>query len=100
MGDIDDRDAEIVAQRLEQVDDGHPQRRIDHRYRLIGNDQLRFGEQRAGNGDPLKLPAGKFMRITVAHFLQRQSDLAQALHRRPSSMRVLLARGQETGAVS
>ena len=79
MGDIDDRDAEIVAQRLEQVDDRHPQRRIDHRHRLVGDDQLRIGEQRAGDGDALQLPAGKLVRIATAHLLQRQPDLAQGL---------------------
>ena len=41
MRDVDDRDAEIVAQRLEQVDDRHAQRGVDHRDRLVGDDQRR-----------------------------------------------------------
>ncbi len=77
VGDVDDRDAEIVAQRLEQVDDGHAQRGIDHRHRLVGNDQLWVGKQRAGDGDALQLSAGKLVRIAVTDLLQREPDLAQ-----------------------
>ena len=60
--DVDDRDAELVAQSLEQVDDRHPQRGIDHRHRLVGDDQPRAGDQRAGDRDALQLAAGKLVR--------------------------------------
>ena len=77
--DVDDRDLELVAQRLEQVDDRHPQRRIDHRDRLVGDDQRGRRDQRARDGDPLQLPARQLMREAAADFGQRQPDLMQRL---------------------
>ena len=71
------RDAKLVAQRLEQVDDRHAQRGIDHRHRLVGDDQLRLGQQRPRDGRALQLPAGQLMWIAAGDLRQRQPDLAQ-----------------------
>ena len=87
MRDVDDRDAEIVAQGLEQVDDRHAQRGIDHRDRLVGDDQFRVGQQRAGDRDPLQLAAGELVRITAAHLRERQADLAQGASSAASTSR-------------
>ena len=83
--DVDDRHAEIVAQRAEQVDDRHAQRRIDHRHRLVGHDQRGPRDQRARDGDALQLAARQLVRIASAHLGQRQADLAQRARRQRCS---------------
>ena len=60
--DIDDRDAEIVAERLEQVNDGHSKRSVDHRDRLVCNDQRWARNKRPGYRDTLQLAARKLVR--------------------------------------
>ena len=77
--DIDDRDLQLVAQRLEQVDDRHPQRRIHHRHRLVGDDQRGRRDQRARDRDPLQLPARQLVREAAFDFGERQPDLMQRL---------------------
>ena len=44
------------------------QRGIHHRHWLIGQNQVRFGDERTRHRDALDLPAGKFMRIAPVHF--------------------------------
>ncbi|UZF94888.1 hypothetical protein [Bosea sp. NBC_00550] len=45
MGDVEDRQAELVAQPAERVDDRHAQRGIDHRDRLVGDNQAGLGDE-------------------------------------------------------
>ena len=79
VGDVDDRHAGAVAQAAEQVDDRHAQRGIDHRHRLVGDDQRRPRDQRARDGDALQLAARQLVRKASPHLGQRQADLAQRL---------------------
>ena len=79
VGDVDDRDAEIVAQRLEQIDDRHAQRRVDHRHRLVGDDQRRTRDQRPRDRHPLQLAAGELVRKPPLHLGEGEADLAQRL---------------------
>ena len=77
VGDVDDRDAEVVAQRPEQVDDRHAQRGVDHRHRLVGDDERGLRYQRAGDRDPLQLAARELVREAAADLRERQADLLQ-----------------------
>jgi hypothetical protein len=77
VGDVDVRHPQIVAQGLEQVDDRAPQRRVDHRDRLVGDDQRRPRDQRPGNRRPLKLAAGQLVREAPLHLCERQAHLLQ-----------------------
>ena len=61
----------LIAQLLEKVDDGHAQRGVDHRDRLIGQDQAGLRNQRPGYGDALDLAAGELVRVTLADLSQR-----------------------------
>ena len=92
VGDVDDRDAEVVAQRLEQVDDRHAERGVDHRHRLVGDDQRRLGDQRARDGDPLELAAGQLVRRTAASPPRRRGRPGAAPCRRPPAPRGCPAR--------
>ena len=68
--DVDDGDAELVAKLLEQIDDRHAQRGVDHRHRLVRDDQLWLREQRPGDRRPLQLPAGQLMGIAPGDLRQ------------------------------
>ena len=82
MRDVEDRNAKFAPQGLEQVDDRHAQRGIHHGDGLVGDDQFRFGQQRAGNGQPLQLATGKLVRITAGNLGKREADLTQGRLRR------------------
>ena len=75
--DVDDRDAELLVQLAQRAQDGRAQRRIDHRDRLVGDDQLRAQQQRARHHDALALAAAELMRIAAEDLLGPQADRAQ-----------------------
>ncbi len=77
--DVDDGDAELVAQIPQQVDDRHAQRCVDHRHRLVGNQQRRVGNERAGDGHALQLAAGQFVGIAPGDLPEAQPDLVQRI---------------------
>ena len=58
VGDVEDGDAAFVAQVAQQVEDFGADRHVEHRDRLVGDQQLRIEDQRAGDADALALPAG------------------------------------------
>ena len=96
---------QIVAQRPEQIDDRHAQRGVDHRDRLVGDDQRGLRDQRAGDRDPLQLAAGQLVReAAAAPRRARARPCAAPRRRRPRPRRVVLrvreaARGHEQVAV-
>jgi hypothetical protein len=65
MGDEQIGDAEPAIEIGEKVKDLRADRHIERRHWLIGNDQLRFCDDGAGDGEALTLATGKFMRIFV-----------------------------------
>ena len=77
--DVEDADLLLVAQLLEHVHDRHAQARIDHRDRLIGQDQARLGDEGPRHRDPLDLAARQLVRVTLAHLIERESHLCSAL---------------------
>src|SRR5688500_3912842 len=84
MGDIDQRDTEILLE-LEQVaEDGDPQRGIDHRDRLVGDDHLWPEEERAGDHGPLPLAAAQLVRIASKGLFGAKANRPQRLLDQPA----------------
>ena len=77
--DVDDGDAELVAQVPQQIDDRHSQGCVDHRHRLVGNEQRRVGNERPGDGHALQLAAGELVGIAPGDLPEAQSDFVQRL---------------------
>ena len=57
---------ELLLQLLEQVEDLRLDRHVQRRDRLVGDDEARFERDRAGDADPLALPAGELVRVASA----------------------------------
>ena len=62
MRDVDDRDPEILVQRPQAAQHQRAQRRIDHRDRLVGDQQARLQQQRARDHQALALAARQLVR--------------------------------------
>jgi len=81
----------FVAQVAQQVEDFGAHRYIEHRYRLIGDQQLGLEDERAGDADALALPARQIVRVAVKEVLRRlQADFRQ---RRRDALDFVGARG-------
>ena len=76
VGDEQVGNAEFTLQMFEQIQYLRLHRHIKRGSWLVADQQLWLHGQRTGNGNPLPLPAGKFMRITVDRII-RQTNLAQ-----------------------
>src|SRR5439155_24953724 len=63
MRDENDRPAELVAQREEQVEQADADGYVDHRHRLVGDDHARVDTERARDRDALALSAGELVRV-------------------------------------
>ena len=57
MRDVDHREAMSLLQTPQQLQNLHTHRRIQHRYRLISDDHLRFEDHGTSDDDALLLPA-------------------------------------------
>ena len=57
----------LALQVAQQFDDLLLHLPVKRRRRLVQHHQLRLEDDRSGDGDALALPAGKFVRIAVAH---------------------------------
>ena len=88
-------EAELVLQVAHQIEDLRLHRDIERRGRLVADDELGFGGQRARDRDPLPLPAGKFVRIFPA-VVGVQADQVQQLA--DPRLNVALALDQIEGA--
>ncbi len=62
----------------QQIDDLRLDRDVECGHRLVGDDELRLDRKRAGNADPLALPAGELVRKTP-RVLGRETDERQEL---------------------
>ena len=65
MGDEDQRDAQLLLQVHEQVDDLGLDGYVQRGNGFIGHDELRMDGQGAGDADALTLPAAEFVGKTV-----------------------------------
>ena len=66
VGDEDQRQAVARLHVLEQVEDLRLHRHVERGDRLVADDQLRLGRDRAGDRDALALAAGELVRAPVA----------------------------------
>ena len=80
----------LALQLLDQVDDLRLDRHVERRDRLVGDDEVRIGGQRARDADALLLPAGELVRIAV------DEPLAQPdrLHQLANALALRFARGK------
>ena len=63
--DVEDRDLQTVAQVTQQVEDAEADRHVEHRDRLVGEQDLRVRGQGAGDRDALPLTTGQLVRELV-----------------------------------
>ena len=78
VGDQDQRQAELLAQALQQLQDLRLHDDVERRRRLVGDDQRRAAGEREGDHHPLALAARELVRVTVAQ-RRRQPDRLQQL---------------------
>ena len=84
MSDIYEGDPVILIKLAQSGQDGGAQRGVDHRYRLIGDDQLRLGQQRPRHHDALALAATELVRVPAEGILRPQPNgLQRPLGQRP-----------------
>ena len=99
VGDVQERHALVVAQVGHQVEQPDPDRHVEHRHRLVGEDQLRPVGERLREPDPLALATAQLVRVAVEDVAgRRQPDrledplrLVAALSTRHSSGRCSLS---------
>ena len=65
MGDVQHSEVLAVAQVAEQVEHAEPDRHVEHRHRLVGEQHPGPHGQRPGDRHPLPLPAGQLVRELV-----------------------------------
>ena len=65
VGDQDQRQAELLAQPLEQLQDLRLHDHVERRRRLVGDHQRRAAGEREGDHHPLALPAGELVRVAA-----------------------------------
>ena len=73
----------LAAQPTEQLQDPLPRRHIEHRGRLVRQQQLRLHRQRPGDGNPLPLTAGELMRELLRHLRTRRQPYLFEQRRNP-----------------
>ena len=74
MGDVQHADVLLLLDAGEQVQHAQPQRHVQHRHRLVGDEYLGLGRQGARDGDTLALAAGQLVGPAV-HELRRRGEL-------------------------
>ena len=73
--------SEIPSSRFnftQTFENGRAQRRVDHRHRLVGQEDARVEQQRARHHDALALTAAQLMRIAAERLLRAQPGQPQA----------------------
>ena len=69
-----------LPQPVEELQDARPDRDVEHRDRLVGDEQPRLEDERGGDRNPLALPAGELVRVAVEEELRRRElDARQRL---------------------
>jgi hypothetical protein len=79
VGDVEHRYALAVAQAGHHVEHAGADRDVEHRDRLVGQDQLRPDRQRLGEPDPLALAAAHLVGEPGEHPRAEPDGLAHAL---------------------
>ncbi len=89
MGDEQQGEAEVALEIGEQVEDLRLDRDVKCGDRLVGDDQLRFQRESAGDADPLALPARELVRVAVVVLGVEADLLHQLLNPAAPSGRIL-----------
>ena len=91
VADKDESQIELPLQRTQQIEHLRLDRFIERRNRLVEDHHARPGRQRAGNIDPLLLPAGKLVRIARAKQVRIEAHPAEDVARNAARFRLFLA---------
>jgi hypothetical protein len=89
VGDHQDPEA-AAAEAVEELEDPGPHGHVEHRHRLVGDEELGLEHERRGDSDPLALATRELVRITVEEELGRgELDPRErvAYERRPLRLR-------------
>ena len=80
VGDVEEREALVFLQVEDQVEDADPDRDVEHRGRLVGDEHGRLHGERSRDRDALPLAARQLVRVLVDVALRRhQPDRRQQL---------------------
>ena len=83
VGDVEHGQVQAFLQVPQQVQHAQADRDVEHRHRLVGEQRLGVGGQRAGDRDPLALAAGELVRVLLqVQRRGRQLHAAQQLGQR------------------
>jgi hypothetical protein len=93
VGDEDDAEAALALEAAQQVHHADADRHVEHRGRLVGDQELGLHRQRARDRDPLALAPRQLVGMARQHLLGRlEADRAQELDH-AGAQRVLAAGG-------
>ena len=93
VGDVDVGQAELILQLEHQLEDLRPDAHVQHRHRLVGDEDVGVEDDRAGEDGALFLPAGEVGRVLVEELLGRRE--ADPLERRGGPGAEVLPPGDE-----
>ena len=93
VADQEERHAGVALQIDHEVQGLRLHRDVERRDRLVGDDKLRPGDEGAGDGDALPLPAGEFVRI----FRRVGAPQADRLERRRNALATFSPTGSAQG---
>src|SRR5581483_7438731 len=80
MGDVQVREVEVALQREHELEDLRADAHVEHRHRLVRDEQHRVQDDRPGNDRPLLLAPGEIRRVFVHELLRgRQTDPLERL---------------------
>jgi len=81
--DVNQRDSKFLVKLAQVAQDGRSQRGVDHRDRLIGDDNSWTDQKCARHHDALALPAAQLVRIAAERLFRPQTDGAQGFRDHP-----------------
>ena len=79
--DVEEGDAELPLELQDQVEDADPDRDVEHRDGLVGQDHARLDRQGARDRDALALPARELVRVLLRDLVGRHEPDARAAAR-------------------
>ena len=77
--------SELPLQLEDQVQDPEPDRDVEHRDRLVGEDHLRLDRERARDRDALALAAGELVRVLLRDVRRHEPDRSSSSRTRAST---------------
>jgi len=84
MRDENDRHPVLLPQLHEHVENGGAGARVDHRCRLVGDQDARPHHEDAGDHEPLHLASGQLERVLVVQLVELQVDERAGIDHSPA----------------